>query len=153
MPKFCLLALSLLLFIHPGDCAAQGETTSAIAYQINDESGGAVPDAQVTVSNNETGLKRTVRTDKEGRFEFPQLMPGTYTVQVTAAGFQDQKNTSVAAALGRTQTVNFVETVKSIKQDITVTEDSTLINTENPNTATTLKAGWRLRTCRTRVGT
>ncbi|MGC2661055.1 MAG: carboxypeptidase regulatory-like domain-containing protein [Bryobacteraceae bacterium] len=145
MPKYfvsAVFAAAALLgqFSLPPSCTAQGETTSAISGQTKDETGSAVSQAQVTISNNETGLSRTVRTDKAGRFQFPQLPPGTYTVQVEAQGFDEWKNDSVAAPLGRTQTLDCVLRVQRIKQDITVNEQSPLISTDNPNTATTLTA-------------
>ena len=43
----------------------------------------------VTVTNRETGLKRVAATDAEGRFNFPQLPPGTYSVEVEAQGFEE----------------------------------------------------------------
>ncbi|MGA8028938.1 MAG: carboxypeptidase-like regulatory domain-containing protein [Bryobacteraceae bacterium] len=143
MPKFVLGAIFILLTIwisRPRVCRAQGETTSAIAGQVRDASGGGIPQAKVIISNNETGLKRTVQTDNAGRFQFPQLTPGTYTLQVTAPGFDDQQNNSVAAPLGRTQTVDFVLQLRKMKQEVTVGEQPPLINTENANTATTLNA-------------
>ena len=61
-------------------------------------------------------------------------------MQAEAPGFDEWKNTSVAAPLGRTQTLDCVLRVQRIKQDITVNEQSPLISTDNPNTATTLTA-------------
>lgn len=121
-------------------CRAQGETTSAIAGQVKDETGGAVGEAQVAISNNDTGLKRSVRTDAAGRFQFPQLTPGTYTVRVEARGFEEQQNRSVAASLGRTQMLDFILKAATIKQSVTVTEQNPLLSTENANTEGTLAA-------------
>ena len=126
--------------LRPTPSRAQGETTSAIAGQVTDQSGAALGDAQAYIVNNETGLKRNARTDSAGRFQFPQLTPGTYTVQVSAPGFQDSQNGAVTASLGRTQTVDFVLSIKTAKQNVTVTEVAPLISTENPNTATSLNA-------------
>ncbi len=139
MPKDIILALIISLAL-PAPSKAQGETTSAIAGEVKDETGAAVGQAQVKLLNNETGLKRSAHTDEAGRFQFPQLTPGIYTVQVEAAGFDTQKNSSVAAALGRTQTVNFLLKVQGLRQNVTVTEQSARIDTQNPNTATTLNA-------------
>jgi hypothetical protein len=125
---------------HPVCSKAQGETTSAIAGEIHDATGAAIPQARVTLVNNETGLKRTVQSDHGGRFQFPQLTPGTYTVQVAAPGFQLEQNKSVAAPLGRTQTVDFVLQLQKVKQEITVGEQSPLINTQNANTTTVLNS-------------
>ncbi len=143
MPKFIGLAILGLLSLWlsgSSTCRGQGETTSAISGQVKDETGGAVVQAQVTIFNDETGLRRTVGTDTAGRFEFPQLAPGRYTVQVLAPGFQEQRSNAVAASLGRTQSVDFVLKVQTINQAVTVSEQTELINTENPNTAGTLNA-------------
>ncbi len=126
--------------IDPTRALAQGETTSAIAGQVRDDNGGAIAQARVTITGNETGLKRSVLTDSTGRFQFPQLTPGTYAVQVAAAGFQQQENNGVLASLGRTQTVDFVLGIQAIKQNVTVTEQSPLINTQNANTSTTFNS-------------
>jgi hypothetical protein len=117
---------------------AQGETTSAITGQVSDSSGGAVARATVTITHRETGLKRQVQTDESGRFDFPQLRPGPYSVRVQAAGFDDQINESVSAGLGETRTVSFTLAVAAAKQDVTVGSEAPLINVENPNTTTTL---------------
>src|SRR5487761_1776600 len=90
------------------------------------------------IRSAENGLTRVVKTDDAGRFSFPQLKPGTYSVRVEAAGFELQENDSVFAGLGQTQTVNFTLKVASTKQKITVRGETTLINTQNPNTSTTL---------------
>ena len=130
--------------------AGQGETTSAIAGQVSDQSGAALPAARVVAVNDETALARTVQTDGSGRFTFLQLKPGSYTIEVTASGFETQKKASVAAALGQTQVVNFVLKVLAAHEDVVVGAEPPLINTDNPNTATTLNAK-ASRTCRIRV--
>jgi hypothetical protein len=59
----------------------QGETTSAIVGSVVDPTGAAISGAIVTVTNVENGLKRSVKTDDSGRFSFPQLKPGIYSVK------------------------------------------------------------------------
>jgi hypothetical protein len=119
---------------------AQGETTSAIAGQVTDPSRAAIPGATVTIQNKGTSLKRVVETDTAGRFGIPQLTPGLYSVRVNASGFVPQVNNSVFAGLGQTQTVNFTLKIASTKQKVLVSGASPLINTQNPNTSTTLSA-------------
>lgn len=133
-------ALLVLSLLFPGLAKAQGETTSAIAGQVTDQSGAGVPGAKVTAVNNDTGLKRSAQTDDAGRFTLPQLIPGAYTVQATATGFDGQQNNAVSAALGHTQTLNFVLKVQAQRQTVTVTEETPLLNTQNPNTSSTLDA-------------
>ncbi len=119
---------------------AQGETTSAIAGRVTDPTQGAIPGASVTIVNLENGFERTVKTDAAGGFDFPQLKPGIYSVRAQAAGFENQENRSVSAGLGQTQTVNFSLKVAVVKQNVMVSGRAPLINTQNPNTSTTLNA-------------
>jgi len=119
---------------------AQGETTSAIVGSVSDPIGAALPNARVTIANVENGLKRSVKTDDSGRFSFPQLMPGTYSVHAEADRFDAQQNNAISAALGQTQTVDFRLKIASTTQSILVQEGAPLVNTENPNTSTTLDA-------------
>src|SRR5208282_5859232 len=92
-------------FLFPGAVFSQGETTSAIVGQVMDASGATIPGATVTITNRETGLTRTSETDDSGRFSFPQLNPGTYSVKAEAQGFESQQNDAVSSSLGQTQPI------------------------------------------------
>src|ERR1700730_16901481 len=135
-----IVFVGLFHFLSPEVTSAQGETTSAIIGQVSDTSGGAVPSATVTVTNNETGLKRSASTDDSGRFNFPQLKPGTYTVRVEAQGFDPRQNDAVSSGLGQKQTVDFILKVAQSKQTVEVNSETLVLNPENANTSTTLSA-------------
>lgn len=136
MQPSCTSLLALLALT--GALWGQSETTSAITGQVLDQSGGAVAGATVTVTNGETGLRREARTDEAGRFSFPELRPGAYSVRAQAPGFDDQVNSPVAAGLGETRTVNFTLKVAAAQADMTVMSEAPLISVENPNTTTTI---------------
>ncbi len=138
MPK--ILGLTVAVFLLPAFAMAQGETTSAIAGSVTDPAGGAIPGAIVTVTNIENGLKRFVKTDDSGRFSFPQLKPGVYSVSVEADLFEAQRNSSVSAGLGQTQTVDFKLNIAASSATVLVQERAPLVNPQNPNTSTTLTA-------------
>ncbi|HVP46309.1 MAG TPA: carboxypeptidase regulatory-like domain-containing protein [Bryobacteraceae bacterium] len=122
----------------PDRLPAQGETTSAIVGTVSDPSEAAIPEATVTIVSTGTGSKRSTRTDDGGRFNFPQLKPGPYTVKAEAAGFEPETSESVLAGLGQKQTVRFVLKLAETRGEVVVTGEAPLINPENPNTATTL---------------
>ncbi len=126
--------------VGPIDSWAQGETTSAILGQITDSTNAAVPGAVVTVIDNDTGLKRSAKTDDAGRFNFPQLKPGSYTVRVEAQGFEPKQAENVVSGLGQKQTVNLTLRVAQSKETVEVTSEAPIINTSNANTSTTLNA-------------
>ncbi|MGO9263219.1 MAG: carboxypeptidase regulatory-like domain-containing protein [Bryobacteraceae bacterium] len=124
----------------PEGLQAQGETTSAIVGTVVDPSGGAIAAATVTIVGTENGSKRSAKTDESGRFSFPQLKPGSYSVKAEADGFDPQIDESVSSGLGQRQTVNFMLQVASARGAVMVTGEAPLVNPANPNTATTLNA-------------
>jgi hypothetical protein len=130
----------LAIVVFPSYSWAQGETTAAILGQVTDSSNAALPGATVTVTNHDTGLKRSAQTDGEGRFNFPQLLPGTYVVHATAQGFEPQKIENVFAGLGQKQTLNLTLRVAESKQTVEVNAEASILNPSNANTSTTLNA-------------
>ena len=138
---FCFAALTnaAVLSVQPS-LWAQGETTSAILGEVTDASNAVLPGATVTIINRDTGTKRSVRSDEGGRFNFPQLQPGTYTVRAEAAGFEPQQAADVVAGLGQKQTVHLTLRVAQSKETVQVTSQSPIINPTEANTTTTLNA-------------
>ncbi|MDR3698271.1 MAG: carboxypeptidase regulatory-like domain-containing protein [Candidatus Sulfopaludibacter sp.] len=137
MPNFgrlsCLALLTASLW-------GQGETTSAIVGTVTDRTGAAIAGATVTIINTDNGSKRSLRTDADGRFNFPQLKPGPYAVKAEADQFEPRENRSVMAGLGQKQTVDLILELAAKNQTITVTEGAPLVNPQNANTSTTISA-------------
>jgi hypothetical protein len=134
-----LLMLSVACLL-PAKALAQGETTSAIIGEVRDASRAVVAGATVTITNHETGLKRSAKTDDAGRFNFAQLKPGSYSVTVEAQGFDVGQNNNVVSGLGQKQTVDFTLKVARSNEAVEVSSEAPLINHENANTSTTLSA-------------
>src|ERR1700726_2392225 len=134
---FLVVAVACL---PPVNALAQGETTSAIVGQVRDATNSVVPGAVVTITNSEMGLRRSAKTDDSGRFNFPQLKPGIYSVKVEASGFETQRSDAVPSALGQRQTVDFVLKVARSVQSVEVTSETLVLSPENANTSTTLNA-------------
>ncbi len=132
-----LVVLMIAASIFPAMAFGQGETTSAIVGEVTDSTGAVVPGASIAITNQETGLKRNATTDDAGRFNFPQLKPGTYSVKVEAQGFQTKQSDNVVSSLGEKQTVNFALNVAQSNQSVEVSGEAPLINPENANTTTT----------------
>jgi hypothetical protein len=134
---FSLFVLSAVCLL-PSQALAQGETTSALVGQVRDTTNAVVPGATVTIANPATGLRRSAKTDDAGRFNFPQLKPGIYSVKAEAQGFEPQQNDNVISGLGRKQTVDFTLRVARSSEIVEVNSEAPLINPENANTSTTL---------------
>jgi len=133
---FHLLALGVVIF--PVRSLGQGETTSAIVGQVTDSTSAALPGATVTITNRDTGLRRSAKTDDAGRFIFLQLKPGSYSVRVEVQGFEPQQNDGVFSGLGQKQTVNSMLVVARSNQTVEVNSQAPILNPSNANTSTTV---------------
>ena len=141
------LSVALLAFflitaasLFSAEAFGQGETTSAIVGQVTDATHAAVRALMSPSQIAKLARTRTATTDGAGRFNFPQLKPGAYSVRVEAEGFEPQQNDKVFSGLGQKQTVDFELKVARSKQTIEVSGEAPLINPENANTSTTLSA-------------
>src|SRR5947208_1869194 len=74
-------------------------TTGTLRGQVLDPAGAVVPNAEVTVTNQETGVSVKVTTTSAGTYALPSLMPGVYKISVEARGFKSfvKKDVSVIA--------------------------------------------------------
>jgi hypothetical protein len=137
--RFAFLALTVAC-LAPVTALAQGETTSAIVGQVRDTTNAVVSGATVTIANRETGLRRSAKTDDAGRFNFPQLKPGTYTVKVEAQGFEPRQNDNVVSSLGQKQSIDFTLRVARSSETVEVSSEAPLINPADANASTTLNS-------------
>ena len=82
------------------------QTLGGITGQVTDASGGVIPKVAVTLVDEQTSLKRGVKTNDTGEYTFVNLPIGTYTLTYTADGFDVQKTQHIAVQADRTATVN-----------------------------------------------
>ena len=74
---------------------------ATIAGQVTDETGGLLPGVTVVLKEAKTGRERVVVTDGVGRFVADQLVPGSYTVTASLAGFRHWSATAWTSAAAR----------------------------------------------------
>ena len=73
---------------------------------VADASGAGVPNANVSIKNTATGVVRDVTTDSDGFYSAPNLLPGTYEVTVSVAGFSTAVQTGLTLTVGAVQALN-----------------------------------------------
>lgn len=111
-----VLALSVIMgFILAVPAAAQ-LTTGNIVGNLVDDTKASLPGAAVTIKNVDTGLTRTLFTDRQGRFEAPNLPGGTYEVTATMQGFGTAVRRGIDLAVGRTAVVDITLPLGSVRQ-------------------------------------
>jgi len=104
MPKHSRYLFLLLVALSlPGVAFAQGGATGAITGTVVDPSGAVVANADVRITNQDTGLiARATKTDSDGLFSATLLPVGTYTLTVSSPGFREAKFTGIVVRITET---------------------------------------------------
>jgi hypothetical protein len=96
---------------------------------VTDPTGSVVAGATVTLTNAESGNKRLVTTGTDGRYSFPTIAPGTYSITVTAASFSSETVTGLVIQLDNHVIQNVSLHVGSATEAITVTGSVPAVDT------------------------
>jgi len=128
MKNFILLLLASAL-VTPGIVCAQ-VPAGAITGFVTDSTGARLAGASVTITNRETGLKRTVITSDVGNYSAAVLLPGPYEVAAEAAGFRRLVREATVES-GNTTDVNLVMQVGASPESVTVEGASAQIHYES----------------------
>jgi hypothetical protein len=107
---------------------AYSQTTGDIEGTISDSNGAPLPGVSVELKSPALQGMRTAVTDAAGRFRFPVVPAGTYTLTAALSGFTKIERTNVRVALGATATLPITMTV-SVKEEIIVTGEAPVIDT------------------------
>ena len=118
---------SAFLSLSAALALAQSALTS-LRGSIVDSSGVAVAGAQVTVRQVDTGTSRSQDSNEAGQYQFQQLPPGTYSVNVSAPGFGVQVKRA-EFFVSQPATLNFTLSVQKAAITINVSAEETTINT------------------------
>src|SRR5260370_21885941 len=81
-------------------------TDGNLVGTVRDDSGAAVPEAQVKITNRTTNLETTTRSNGSGDYRFNNIPVGSYDLSVSAPGFRAITERNVAVELNKTATVN-----------------------------------------------
>ena len=96
---------------------------------VTDASGAVIPNAQVRISNTETGAASSTTTDNQGRYEFDDLAAGNYVLQIQANGFQRSVIQGVSLGGGGEQTQDARLQIGSVSETVEVTAAAPSVET------------------------
>lgn len=117
--------------------AAQSLTSGGVTGTVTDASGAAVPNATVTLKNQDTGSTQTATTNDTGAYRFSLINPGNYRVSAAASGFSATQQ-AVTVAVGQSSTLNIQLQVAAASQTVEVVGQGGVIQTDNGNVSTTV---------------
>jgi hypothetical protein len=113
-----LMLLSAAGWMPPAAMAQQA--TANVNGVVKDPSGAAIANAQVELTNVNTGVVRKTATNIDGVYDFPSVVPGLYSMQVSAAGFSVTSQQAVTLQVGQTATFDFQLKVGAATSTVTV---------------------------------
>jgi Carboxypeptidase regulatory-like domain/TonB dependent receptor-like, beta-barrel len=128
--SFRIVALCLGLLLSPKWICAQAQL-GVLTGSIFDSSGGVIPEAEITITNTDTGVKSVVKGSSAGYYRVP-VPPGPYQVEARKAGFQASVVTHIVVAVAQVVTIDMTLQVGSATQSVTVTAEPPLLT---PSTA------------------
>ncbi len=116
-----LLAIlfSVAGFLAPVAMAQQA--TANVNGVVKDPNGAAIANAQIELTNVNTGVVRKTSTTSEGFYNFPSVVPGAYSMQASATGFSAVSQPPVTLQVGQTATFDFQLRVGAATSTVTVT--------------------------------
>src|SRR5579885_303937 len=136
--QYACAALWLVTVTAP-PLAGQATILGTITGRVTDPQNAVVPNASVRVINTGTGVVRELTTDNEGAFAARLLVPGTYSVEVAAPSFQKQVQSNIKLDVGGSVALDFRLTVGQVTEQVQVTAEATLLQTNESNVGTVIE--------------
>src|ERR1039458_4933935 len=137
---FRVEARIMLLFLAVLACTAVAypqSSSGSIHGMVTDPSGARVPSAKIEVSN-QSGLTRSVTSGHDGEYEFDNLVPGTYVLDVTAEGFAPFSRQDVLVFGAESTVANVALQLPVEKQDVQVDAESQDVSTSPDSNANSI---------------
>jgi hypothetical protein len=131
--RWSLTALAMLLaFLLTGTAALAQSTQGSILGSVKDASGAVVAGATVKLTNTDAGVSRNTVSSANGDYQFLDLVPSHYDIEVTAQGFDSWKLSGAALTARQQLRVDAKLSVGGVQQTIQVSGDqASSIETES----------------------
>lgn len=110
----------------------------SIVGTVTDAQGAITPGVTLVAINTGTGLKVETQTDETGSYAFRNLLPGTYDLTATLAGFKEHKQSAIPVSAGNPVRVNVTLVVGALEEVVDVVSQSTLLQTEKADLSSEL---------------
>src|SRR3989449_5371244 len=107
---------------------AHAQNTGVLEGTITDEQGGVMPGVTVTLRNTETGVERTVITEADGKYRFPALQPGTYSLTTTLQGFASEQIRNIVLTIGLDARYDVKLKLQTLAETISVTAEAPVVD-------------------------
>src|SRR5438067_11818263 len=100
--------------------SAWSQSTAQISGVVKDQSGAVLPGVEVSATQTDTGLKRSIPTDETGGYILSNLPLGPYRVEAALPGFRTYVQTGIVLQVDASPTINPVLDVGQVSEQVEV---------------------------------
>ena len=97
--------------------------------RVIDPTQAVIPGVTVAATNEATNIAIEAITNESGRYTFPNLTPGTYTLSASLTGFKTSVTKGILLQIGDAKTQDLQLQMGDISETVTVTAEGSLVNT------------------------
>lgn len=132
MPRTRWLSALIAVLFFAGFSPIYAQTVyGSIVGTVTDPTGVGVPNTPVILTNLGTGAKQTQNTNAQGLYQFVNLTPGTYSVEVSKTGFKRFLRSPITVQTETTTQINVPLQVGEVSQTVEVTSQTPLLAPES----------------------
>src|SRR5271166_3165988 len=106
---------------------------------VTDSTGAIIPNAKVVVTEVNTNISHTGKTNESGNYTFPDLPPGDYSVRVEIAGFKVETRTNIALLVNTNTRVDVQLQPGNVSESVIVSAAPALLETDRADTGRKLE--------------
>ena len=122
--------LTFLLLTFAASLHAQSASGTFLGI-VKDSSGAVVPNAVITILNDETGFRRELATTTAGEYEAPYIPLGSYKISAKAPGFKTVDRSGITLQVDQKARVDFTLSVGDVTETVTVTEAPPIVKADS----------------------
>ena len=126
-----LVALTFSPSLH-----AQATYTAQLTGVITDASGGVIPSAKVTLTDEATNVPLATAANDKGFYVLTGLRPAKYTLRAEAPGFNPAERRGITLAVSQETTIDLSLSPRGVSETVTVTEQVPLLDTGSASLGT-----------------
>lgn len=134
------LVFALVTSLVVADHANAQKVFGRIFGTVTDATGGAIANAKVTIIDQSKGTQFDVTTNESGNYERNQLIPGTYSVLVEAAGFSKQQFKDIDVRVDDAARIDSTLQPGNVTSTVEVTASAPTLQADRADVSTTFSA-------------
>ena len=123
------ICVGFLLLVTQGRLWAQA--TAQVSGSVQDQSGAALPGAEVKLTQTDTGVSRMTITNETGYYVLPNLPLGPYKLEASLPGFRSYIQNGIVLQVNSNPTINAVLQVGQVSEQVEVQANAALVETRS----------------------